>query len=101
MKIKLNEESKRLNDSNEDFDIEANQQLTKILKNIKRYRPFSQMKETGKQSMKENEMLDYFHVIRKEGKKVTEVCKDGYLYKRSHSKKSIPQLLPAYQCVQL
>ena len=94
MKIKVNEESKQLNDSNEDFEIEANQQLTKILKNIKRYRPFSQVKETGKQSMKENEMLDYFHVIRKEGKKVTEVCKDGYLYKRSHSKKSIPQLLP-------
>ena len=69
------------------------EELKLIKRNIKNYYPFSSVKETARQGIREQEMLDNFHIIRKEGPKVSEVAKDGYLYKRSHSNKNVPQLL--------
>ena len=69
------------------------EELKLIKRNIKNYYPFSSVKETARQGIREQEMLDSFHIIRKEGPKVSEVAKDGYLYKRSHSNKNVPQLL--------
>ena len=79
--------------SNRIFDDEFKDELSLIKDSIKKYYPFSQVKETARQGIKEDEMLDYFHILKKEGPKVSEVAKDGYLYKRSHSNKNVPKLM--------
>ena len=79
--------------SNKISEDDFKDELNFIKNNIKKYYPFSQIKETSRQGIKEDEMLDYFHILKKEGPKVSEVAKDGYLYKRSHSNKNVPKLM--------